>query len=92
VDSSTVEPNGRRHDGNTVAGLGQREQRLRIAGLEDDSGVYVGNAAGAVEHLPGTESLPQQQNALVLEINDVGSRPPSQTMQWRHCRHDTDRE
>jgi hypothetical protein len=57
VDSSTVESDGRRHDGNTAAGLSQREQRLRVTGLEDDSRVDVGNAAGAVEHLPGAKSL-----------------------------------
>jgi beta-lactamase family protein len=28
----------------------------------------------------------------VLEIDDVGSRPPCQRMQRRHCNHDTDRE
>jgi hypothetical protein len=92
VDSSTLEPDGRWHDSNTAAGLGQREQRLRIAGFEDDPRVYVGNAAGAVEHLSGTKSLSQQQNALVLKIDDVGSRPPCQTMQRPHCGHDTDGE
>jgi hypothetical protein len=49
---------------------------LRVTGLEDDSRVDVGNAAGTVEHLSGAKSLSQQQNDLVLEIDDVGSRPP----------------
>jgi len=92
ADSSTLEPDGRWHDGNTAASLGQRKQRLRIAGFEDDSRIYVSNAAGTIEHLSGTKSLSQQQNAFVLKIDDIGSRLPCETMHRRHCGHDTDGE
>jgi hypothetical protein len=63
-----------------VAGLAQGDQRLRIACLEDAAGVDVRDAAGAVEHLTGAESLPQQQDALILEVGDIDRRSPRQTM------------
>ncbi len=52
--------------------------------------MYVSNATGTVEHLSGTKSLPQEQDALALEIEDVDSRSPCERMQRRHCNQDTD--
>lgn len=54
--------------------------------------MHVSNATGTVEHLSGTESLPQEQNALLVEVADVDGRSPGQRMQRGHCHQDTDRE
>ena len=57
---------------------------MRITGFEDDSGVHVGNAARAVEHLPRAESLPQQEQALALKIGDFDGAPAGQRVAGRH--------
>jgi hypothetical protein len=92
VDLSTGEPDSGRNDCDTAAGFDQRDQRLRVACLEDDPRVYVSDAAGAVEHLTGAEPLPQQQDALVPEVGDIDCRSPRQMMQWGYRGEDTDRE
>jgi predicted metal-dependent enzyme (double-stranded beta helix superfamily) len=92
ADLPTGEPDGGRHQGDAMAGLGQRDQRLRIAGLQGDSRMHLGDAAGAVEHRPRAESLPQHQDALILEVDDVDRRPSGQSMPWPHGGKDAYRE
>src|SRR5215510_13789939 len=57
ADLAPREPNSGRHDPDAAAGLDQRDQRLRVARLQEDAGGHVGDAASAGEHFPGTESL-----------------------------------
>ena len=75
-----------------MASLGQRDQRLSIAGLEDDARVDVRETASAVEELPRAVRLPEQQNTLPVEVVDVDRRSSRQRMPWSHGGEDAERE
>lgn len=80
ADPSTRERNRGGDDGDPATGLGQRDQRLRITRLEEETHVDVSDATGRVEHLPSAEPLSEQQDPLALEIRHVDRRAPPETM------------
>ena len=80
------------NDRDTVAGLGQRKQRLGIARLERDSWVDVRDAAGALEELAAAEALPQQEDMLAVELPDVERRAPRHRVPTRRGGEDPERE
>ena len=57
MDPSPGEQNGRRNDRDSAARFGERDERLRVAGLEDDSRSYPREPACCVERIARSKFL-----------------------------------
>lgn len=75
-----------------MAGLGQCDQRVRIASLENRTHVDVRDPARAVEELAAAEALPEQQDTLPVQVADVDGQPSRQRMPARRNGEDAQRE
>jgi hypothetical protein len=92
ADPAAPEPNGGGHDCDAAASLDQRDQRQGVARLDEDAGMRVCEAAGAGEHLPGAEPLPQQQDAFVPKVGDLDRRASGQPVSGHHRGEDANRK